>query len=81
MASRPPAKKAPKPDPLPGLVSESFVCGEVEDWANARGMSLLIGLDEAGRGPLAGPVVVAACALPYPCPLEGINDSKRLTKE
>lgn len=70
-----------KPDPLPGLVSEVFVCGEVEDWANARGMGLLIGLDEAGRGPLAGPVVVAACAMPYPCPIAGINDSKQLTEE
>ena len=44
-------------------------------------MSLLIGLDEAGRGPLAGPVVVAACALPYPCPIAGINDSKQLTED
>lgn len=44
-------------------------------------MTTLIGVDEAGRGPLAGPVVVAACALPDPCPLEGINDSKQLTEE
>jgi len=65
---------------LPGLVSESFVCGEVELWARARELGALIGLDEAGRGPLAGPVVVAACALPDPCPLAGINDSKKLTQ-
>lgn len=57
-----------------------FVCGEVEVWAKAQGLTSLIGLDEAGRGPLAGPVVVAACALPDPCPLVGIDDSKKLSE-
>lgn len=36
-------------------------------------------MDEAGRGPLAGPVVAAAVILPFPCPISGIDDSKRLT--
>lgn len=39
----------------------------------------LIGIDEAGRGALAGPVVVAAVSLDYSLPLAGINDSKKLT--
>lgn len=39
----------------------------------------MAGVDEAGRGPLAGPVVAAAVILPVPCPIEGIHDSKRLT--
>ena len=58
----------------------SPVCGQVEQWAQDQGYATLIGLDEAGRGPLAGPVVAAAVALPAPCPIEGINDSKKLTE-
>ncbi|MEK9197754.1 ribonuclease HII [Ureibacillus sp. 179-F W5.1 NHS] len=43
---------------------------------------LLVGLDEAGRGPLAGPVVTAAVILPKDCePFLGINDSKQLSKK
>ena len=38
-----------------------------------------IGLDEAGRGPLAGPVVAAAVALPRGFDREGVRDSKKLT--
>lgn len=44
-------------------------------YANTR----LIGTDEAGRGALAGPVVVAAVKLDYSRPVEGINDSKMLS--
>ncbi|SEO54221.1 ribonuclease HII [Aquisalimonas asiatica] len=40
---------------------------------------LIAGVDEAGRGPLAGPVVVAAVILDQDSPVAGINDSKRLT--
>ena len=56
------------------------VCGQVEQWALKQGYRLIIGMDEAGRGPLAGPVVAAAVALPHPCPIEGINDSKKLSE-
>ena len=56
------------------------VCGQVEQWAASQGYAELIGLDEAGRGPLAGPVVAAAVALPSPCTIEGINDSKKLSE-
>ena len=55
-------------------------CGQIEQWADAQGYAQLIGLDEAGRGPLAGPVVAAAVALPSPCPIAGINDSKQLSE-
>ncbi|MBD3344521.1 MAG: ribonuclease HII [Chitinivibrionales bacterium] len=41
--------------------------------------SVLIGIDEAGRGPLAGPVTAAAVLLDLDSPLEEINDSKKLT--
>ena len=39
------------------------------------------GVDEAGRGPLCGPVVVAACILDPEKPVYGINDSKKLTEK
>jgi ribonuclease HII len=50
--------------------------------AEARrcGYRLVAGLDEAGRGPLAGPVVAAAVVLPRRCLLAGLNDSKQLTE-
>lgn len=41
---------------------------------------LVAGVDEAGRGPLAGPVYAAAVILPSPCDLRGIDDSKKLTE-
>lgn len=50
-----------------------------ERLAHAQGFQVLAGLDEAGRGPLAGPVVVAACVLDPNCPVYGLNDSKKLT--
>jgi ribonuclease HII len=47
-------------------------------WRN--GVSLVAGIDEAGRGPLAGPVVAAAAILPAKFSLAGVNDSKQLTE-
>ncbi len=49
--------------------------------AHLKGYRLTAGVDEAGRGPLAGPVVAAAVILPYPSFIPGIDDSKRLTPE
>lgn len=46
-----------------------------------RGYSSICGVDEAGRGPLAGPVFAAACILPLGCEIEGLNDSKKLTEK
>lgn len=45
-----------------------------------KGFLLLAGIDEAGRGPLAGPVIAAACILPAKFYLPGLNDSKQLTE-
>lgn len=45
------------------------------------GVNILCGVDEAGRGPLAGPVCAAAVILPRNCVIEGLNDSKKLTEK
>ncbi len=44
-----------------------------------QGFPFVCGVDEAGRGPLCGPVVAAACILPLDLEIEGLNDSKKLT--
>lgn len=44
-----------------------------------QGLLFVCGVDEAGRGPLAGPVVAAAVVLPQDCLIAGINDSKKLS--
>jgi ribonuclease HII len=49
-----------------------------EKTAGRNGFSVIAGVDEAGRGPLAGPVVSAAVVLPRPVDIQGINDSKKL---
>ncbi len=54
-------------------------CWSFERQARATGCQTIAGIDEAGRGPLAGPVVSAAVILPYHADLPGIDDSKRLT--
>ena len=46
-----------------------------------QGYSLVVGCDEAGRGPLCGPVVAAAVILPKNYKLEGLNDSKQLSEK
>lgn len=60
---------------------------EQHDWfayekqAQTQGFSAICGIDEAGRGPLAGPVFAAAVVLPPGCVIEGLNDSKKLTEK
>lgn len=54
---------------------------EFERAARLCGYRRIAGIDEAGRGPLAGPVVAAAVVLPTRCRLAGIDDSKRLSEE
>jgi ribonuclease HII len=44
----------------------------------SQGIITVAGIDEAGRGPLAGPVVAAAVILPQDCSIQGITDSKRI---
>lgn len=52
---------------------------EYEDQARQEGYHLICGIDEAGRGPLAGPVCAAAVILPDHCVIPGLNDSKKLS--
>ena len=54
---------------------------EIENEIIASGAAPLCGVDEAGRGPLAGPVCAAAVMLPQGLELEGLNDSKKLTEK
>ena len=49
--------------------------------AFSDGYKLVCGIDEAGRGPLAGPVCAAAVILPPDCRIEGLNDSKKLSEK
>ena len=53
---------------------------EFEQEARRRGYRRVAGIDEAGRGPLAGPVVAAAVILPIHVRLTGVDDSKQLTQ-
>ena len=52
---------------------------ELEDKGRAEGLARVCGIDEAGRGPLAGPVFAAAVVLKPGTDIPGLNDSKKLT--
>lgn len=52
---------------------------EIEKNSQAEGYSVICGVDEAGRGPLAGPVVATAVILPQGLEIPGLNDSKKLS--
>ena len=52
---------------------------EIEEEVYAEGYTVICGVDEAGRGPLAGPVCAAAVILPRGHQIPGLNDSKKLT--
>ncbi|MBZ0155732.1 MAG: ribonuclease HII [Alphaproteobacteria bacterium] len=52
-----------------------------DDAIRQEGFEVIAGVDEAGRGPLAGPVVAAAVILPRECPLKGIRDSKTVPEK
>lgn len=54
---------------------------EIEISLYNKGYKFVAGVDEAGRGPLAGPVCAAAVILPQDLIIEGINDSKKLTEK
>ena len=53
----------------------------IENEYREKGFEVICGVDEAGRGPLAGPVYAAAVILPSDCVIEGLNDSKKLTEK
>ena len=54
---------------------------EYEQNAELKGYKAICGVDEAGRGPLAGPVCAAAVVLPPDTVVDGVNDSKKLTEK
>ena len=57
------------------------VLWEYENELKNKGYNLIAGVDEAGRGPLAGPVYAAAVILKEGVVIDGINDSKKLTEK
>ncbi len=52
-----------------------------ENQLRGQGYRMVAGIDEAGRGPLAGPVVAVSSILPENCQIEGLKDSKKLTEK
>ena len=52
-----------------------------EDELRNRGFNMICGIDEAGRGPLAGPIVVASVIMPADSMIEGVNDSKKVSEK
>ncbi|MBQ1947342.1 MAG: ribonuclease HII [Clostridia bacterium] len=62
-------------------VERLLLMREKENKLFDMGYTLIAGVDEAGRGPLAGDVYAAACILPADCLIEGLNDSKKLSEK
>lgn len=58
-----------------------LVLKEQENELRKKGFQYICGIDEAGRGPLAGPVVVGAVILPKDSFIEGVNDSKKISEK
>jgi len=54
---------------------------EIENDLYLKGFNKICGIDEAGRGPLAGPVVVSAVVMPQDSMIEGVNDSKKVSEK
>ena len=54
---------------------------KIEEEFYERGVTSIAGIDEAGRGPLAGPVVVACVVMPRDSMIEGVNDSKKVSEK
>ncbi len=72
------ARKVLTPEEEKQRVLEMYA---IEREKQLEGKTLVAGVDEAGRGPLAGPVYAAAVILPCDFIIEGINDSKKLTEK
>jgi ribonuclease HII len=74
------SSRSSQPSSPPRRRRVSSICTNFEDQARAGGFRLIAGVDEVGRGALAGPVVAAAVILDPERPLpEGLDDSKKLT--
>lgn len=54
---------------------------KIEEELYLKGITSIAGIDEAGRGPLAGPVVVASVIMPRESMIEGVNDSKKVSEK
>ena len=54
---------------------------KIENELYMKGITSIAGIDEAGRGPLAGPVVVACAIMPKDSMIEGVNDSKKVSEK
>ena len=54
---------------------------KIEEKIYSQGVNYICGIDEAGRGPLAGPVVVASVIMPEDSMIEGVNDSKKISEK
>lgn len=78
-----PSRGEPHPDRIDDLFSNELACDPLsfERSARASGFTCIAGLDEAGRGPLAGPVVAAAVVLPDGLLIPGLTDSKQVTEQ
>ncbi|MFV0497758.1 MAG: ribonuclease HII [Candidatus Fimivivens sp.] len=63
------------------IVKEKPDLYEMESALHKSGLTLICGIDEAGRGPLVGPVCAAAVILPQGLVMEDLNDSKKLTEQ
>ena len=72
------ARKVLTPEEEKQRVLEMYT---IEREKRFEGKTLIAGVDEAGRGPLAGPVYAAAVILPHDFIIEGLNDSKKLTEK
>lgn len=66
---------------MPRKRETTTVAQDYEQAVREQGFGAVCGVDEAGRGPLAGPVVAAAVILPEDCVIDGLNDSKKLTEK
>jgi ribonuclease HII len=75
--------KLPKNKPSTDRTEKRRIQGllKFEKAALKQGHQIIAGIDEAGRGPLAGPVVAAACIIPCDLLIHRVNDSKQLTPE
>lgn len=73
----------PLPDSFSKVVrtDEKSGLSRYETELKSQGVNVIVGLDEAGRGPLAGPVVAAACMLPSELYSFGFDDSKKLSEQ
>ncbi len=66
---------------MPKKTPSAPLTWEIEDSCMEKGYAVICGTDEAGRGPLCGPVAAGACILPYGLEIPGLNDSKKLTEK